>query len=90
MALLLKLGRKRRNPPAFWVELWASKGVTISTVQFEARNEQRLSWTLTSTTIDAIRANWTEDSEVVCQRRRLCELIGGRECPSAPAGGCAG
>jgi hypothetical protein len=68
---------------------WADKGVTIAAVQFEARNEQRLSWSLTSGTIETIRANWTEDDEVVCQRRRLCELIGGRECPSAPSEGCA-
>lgn len=67
---------------------WADKGVSIATVQFEARNEQRLSWTLTADTIAAIRANWTDDPELVCQRRRLCELIGGRECPSTIEG-CA-
>jgi hypothetical protein len=61
---------------------WGAKGVSIRSVQFEARNEQRLSWSLTPNTIAAIRANWTDDSELVCQRRRLCELIGGRECPS--------
>lgn len=64
---------------------WADKGVTIETIQFEALNEQRLSWSLTAATIAAIRANWTEEPAVVCQRRRLCELVGGRECPAAPA-----
>ncbi len=67
---------------------WATKGVTIDTVQFEAHNEQRLSWTLTAATIAAIRANWTDDPELVCQRRRLCTLIGGQECPEAPREGC--
>jgi hypothetical protein len=68
---------------------WATKGVTIESVQFEARNEQRLSWSLTASTIAAIRANWTNDTELICQRRRLCELVGGRECPSAPSASCA-
>jgi hypothetical protein len=68
---------------------WEAKGVTIASVQFEARNEERLSWSLTKATIEAIRNNWTDDPELVCQRRRLCELVGGRECPSMPAEGCA-
>lgn len=68
---------------------WAREGVTIDSVAFEAHNEQRLSWTLTADTIDAIRNNWSDDPEVVCARQRLCELVGGRACPAAPAQGCA-
>ncbi|MFV8755233.1 hypothetical protein ACNOYE_32185 [Nannocystaceae bacterium ST9] len=64
-----------------FAEAWAERGVKIETVQFEAHNEQRLSWSLTAAKIAEIRANWTDDPEVVCARRRLCELIGGRECP---------
>lgn len=64
---------------------WAEEGVTITTLPFEALNEQRLSWTLTADTIASIRANWTDEPRVLCQRRRLCELFGGSSCVAAPA-----
>lgn len=67
---------------------WAREGVTIESVAFEAHNVERLSWSLTADTIEKIRANWSDDPEVVCARRRLCELVGARTCPAAPASGC--
>jgi hypothetical protein len=69
---------------------WAREGVVIESVAFEAHNEQRLSWSLTADTIDKVRSNWADDPEVVCARRRLCELVGGDACPAAPADGCEG
>jgi hypothetical protein len=68
---------------------WAREHVTIESVAFEAHNEQRLSWSLTEATIESIRENWTTDEEVVCARRRLCELVGGRTCPAPLKGPCA-
>jgi hypothetical protein len=69
---------------------WAREGVTIESVAFEAHNEQRLSWSLTAETIKLIRNNWTDDTEIICARRRLCELVGGRTCPAVPTKGCPG
>lgn len=64
---------------------WADEGVSIVTLPFEAVNEQRLSWTLTASTIAGIRANWTDDPRVLCQRRRLCQIFGGTTCVPADA-----
>jgi hypothetical protein len=69
---------------------WAPLGVKIESVAFEAHNEQRLSWSLTAETIALIRNNWTDDSEIICARRRLCALVGGRTCPAVPPKGCPG
>jgi hypothetical protein len=79
-----------RNIESFqqFARAWAREGVTIESVAFEAHNEQRLSWSLTAETIGKIRNNWDQDPEVVCERRRLCELVGGQTCPAAPPSGC--
>jgi hypothetical protein len=66
---------------------WQQRGVTIVRLPLAARNEERLSWSLTQATIEAIRANWDHD-EVVCRMRELCEMFEGESCPALPALGC--
>ncbi|MCA9685584.1 MAG: hypothetical protein KC457_25625, partial [Myxococcales bacterium] len=71
-----------------FAEHWRGRGVSIDFVQFEAHNVERLTWTLAPEAIAEIRRNWTEDPDVVCQRRRLCRLIDGEDCPAEPSDGC--